>query len=300
MKVISLAIAGVLVLALVVLGFSSTKTVETGHVGVVTLFGQVQGEQLPPGIHIISPFKSVYEYDCRNKEVTQENLDVPSQDQLTTSFDLTVKFRIDQTFVGKTFAETGNLENVVSTHLIPQIRSTFRERGNGVKNAEQFYLEDIKKRMQLDTLEVLQAKLLNKGLIIEDVLIRKVELPQSIRIGVEQKIQQRQIAEREAEELKRYQKEQEKKIALATSEAEAAKQELLKRKLQAEASAHEVTLDAEAKAKAIELEGAALRGNPEVKALRMIERWDGKLPVTFVGGDAQDLMLQLNPNTKKQ
>lgn len=298
MKVISLAVAGVFLLVLVILGFASTKTVETGHVGVVTLFGQVQDEQLPPGIHIISPFKSVYEYDCRNKEVTQENLDVPSQDQLTTSFDLTVKFRIDKSYVGKTFDETGDLEDVVSTHLVPQIRSTFRERGNSVTNAEQFYLEDIKKRMQNDTLDVLKEKLLNKGLIIEDVLIRKVELPKSIRIGVEQKIQQRQIAEREAEELKRYQKEQEKKIALATSEAEAAKQELLKRKLQAEASAHEVTLDAQAKAQAIEIEGAALRNNPEVKALRMIERWDGKLPVTLVGGDAQSLMLQLNPDAK--
>lgn len=298
MKIVSLSVAALVVITLSVIGFCSVTTVQTGHVGVVTLFGQVKNEQLDPGMHIINPFKAVHEYDCRNKEVTQEDLDVPSQDQLTTSFDLTVKFRIDRTFVGKTFAETGKLENVISTHLIPQIRSTFRERGNSVANAEEFYLDNVKKQMQVQTLKILQDKLKDKGLLIEDVLIRKVELPKSIRLGVEQKIQQRQIAEREEEELKRYQKEQEKKIALATSEAAAAKQEFLKRKLQAEAQALEVTLGAEAKAKAIDIEGAALKKNKEVQQLRMIERWDGRLPSTLVGEGAKNLMLQLENSTK--
>lgn len=294
MKIIYLIGAAVLVFISGILLLSSTTTVRTGHIGVVTLFGKVQEETLEPGLHFINPFKDIYEYNCQNKEVTQEKLGVPSQDQLTTAFDLTVKFRINEKTVGKTFAETGNLEQVIETHLLPQIRSTFREAGNSVENAEEFYLDSIKQQMQNKTLAVLQKKLETKGLVIQDVLIRRVELPKSIQRGVEEKMVQKQKAEREEEELKRYKKEQEKKIAAATSEAEAAKQELLRRKLQAEAKALEITLAAKAKATAIEIEGQALRSNPEVKTLRAIERWDGKLPQTLLGKDSANLLLQLN------
>lgn len=298
MKVVYLVIASVILLAIAVLGLSSATTVQTGHVGVVSLFGKVQEETLNPGLHFINPFKSVYDYNCQNKEETQKKLGVPSQDQLTTEFDLTVKFRVNPNTVSKTFTETGDLEQVIQTHLIPQIRSTFREAGNSVENAEEFYLDSVKREMQSKTLRILQEKLSAKGLDIQDVLIRRVDLPKSIQRGVEEKMLQKQKAEREEEELKRYKKEQEKKIAAATSEAEAAKQELLRRKLQAEAQALEITLAAEAKAKAIEIEGKALRLNPEVQTLRAIERWDGKLPQTFVGQEGANLLLQLNKASK--
>jgi len=197
-----------------------------------------------------------------------------------------VKFRVNAENVSQTYTETGTLEQVIQTHLIPQIRSTFREAGNSVENAEEFYLDSVKRKMQESTLTVLQEKLSTKGLLIQDVLIRRVELPSPIQRGVEDKMIQKQKAEREAEELKRYKKEQEKKIAAATSEAEAAKQELVRRKLQAEAKA------------AIEIEGQALRNNPEVKELRTIEQWDGKLPQTVVGESAGNLMLQLNKSVE--
>jgi len=180
MKLFGIIGAGIILLLIAILGFSCMTTVQTGHVGVVTLFRKPQDETLEPGLHFINPFKSVYHYNCQNKEVTQEHLGVPSQDQLTTDFDLTVKFRVNAENVSHTYTETGTLEQVIQTHLIPQIRSTFREAGNSVENAEEFYLDSVKRKMQESTLTVLQEKLSTKGLLIQDVLIRRVELPSPI------------------------------------------------------------------------------------------------------------------------
>ena len=48
---------GVLVLLIVILLFSSIARVDSGHVGVLTLFGKVTPDVLPEGIHLINPFK---------------------------------------------------------------------------------------------------------------------------------------------------------------------------------------------------------------------------------------------------
>lgn len=53
-----LAGLAVAVLILVILLFASVTKVESGHVGVLTLFGRVTGEILPEGIHLINPFKA--------------------------------------------------------------------------------------------------------------------------------------------------------------------------------------------------------------------------------------------------
>jgi len=50
-----------------------------------------------------------------------------------------------------------------------------------------------------------------------------------------------------------------------------------------EAEARQRIASAEGEAKAISLQGAALRANPEVLRLRAVERWDGKLPQVTSG-----------------
>lgn len=272
----------------------SITTVNTGSVGVVSLYGNVLQEGLKPGLHFIHPLKVVTEIECKQDAYTVTDMQVPSQDQLTTTFDLTVKFNIDQSKAVQLYSETGNKERAIEKHLIPQIRSTFREEGNQIEKAEHFFLSDTKEKMQNSTLLTLKQKLEPKGFIIEDILIRKVNLPKSVRNGVEAKVLQKQEAEREEEKLNQFKTEQKRKVALAESEAIAAESELKKRKLQAEAEAFEVITNAEAKAKALHIEGEALRKNPEIKELRLIETWDGKLSETVVGETNATIMLPIN------
>jgi hypothetical protein len=48
---------GIAALVMVILLFNAVARVESGNVGVLTLFGRVTGEVLPEGIHLVSPFK---------------------------------------------------------------------------------------------------------------------------------------------------------------------------------------------------------------------------------------------------
>ena len=74
--------------------FAPFTTIPAGHVGVATLFGKVDTNELPAGFHIINPLKKVFKIDCRNHEETFSDLGVPSQDQLSTEVDITVKWRV--------------------------------------------------------------------------------------------------------------------------------------------------------------------------------------------------------------
>jgi len=59
--------------------WTSVTTVDSGSVGVLTLFGRVTGEVLPEGIHFINPFKATHQMTVRTQEI-KETADVPSQE----------------------------------------------------------------------------------------------------------------------------------------------------------------------------------------------------------------------------
>jgi len=137
-----------------------------------------------------------------------------------------------------------------------------------------------------------------KGILVEEVLLRKFSLPHMIVQGVEEKKRQKQLAERQIEELKRFTTEQEQKQVQAKAERFAAIEEATKRRALADAKAYEITAEAKAQAEAIEIKGAALRKNPEILKLRAIERWDGVVPRVNLGGNAIPL-INLNDLSKK-
>ena len=254
-----------------------------------SLFGKVDSDELSEGFHLINPLKKVQKIDCRNKELTLDGVGVPSQDQLTTSVDVTVKWRVDKTRAAEAYKETGNAEALESVHLTPKLRSLIREAGKGIKNAEDFYQDDIQLSMQVRILEGLQA-LVDKGLLVEEVLLRGFTLPRMIVQGVEEKKRQKQLAERELEELKRFTTEQDQKQVGAKADKMAAIEEAEKRIALADAKAYEITAQAKAQAEAISIEGKSLRENPEILKLRAIEKWDGSVPRVVLGDKATPLI----------
>ena len=138
---ISPALIGFVVL-LVLVGpvlLRCVKTVEPGYVCVATFFGEVQKESYGPGLHFpVNPFLSFTGFDVRNKE-HKERIGVPSQDQLTTEIDVSVKYRIDGRMVGRILEETGLAEQVLSVHITPAVRSIVREQGKSIARAEDFF-----------------------------------------------------------------------------------------------------------------------------------------------------------------
>ncbi len=290
-KLIAAAVVIVPILMLLAI-FTPFTAVPAGHVGVTSLFGSVDETELQEGFHIINPLKTVYAIDCRNKEHTLKGVGVPSRDQLTTEVDITVKWRVDKTMAAKAIQETGEAEALERVHLIPKFRSLTREAGKSVEKAEDFYQSEVQGALQQYIFNGLQ-ELNQKGILVDDVLMRRVDLPQTIVAGVHEKKRREQLAEQQKAEFDRFKTEQQQTIAKAEADREAAIQEAEQRKALADAKAYEITSEANARAEAIKIEGAALKNNSDVIRLRGIEQWDGTVPKVSMGG-ASNLIPMLN------
>jgi regulator of protease activity HflC (stomatin/prohibitin superfamily) len=205
-------------------------TIEPGHSGVSRLFGDVRATPVKPGLHFANPFLDWTYFDCREKTF-RAVAQVPSRDQLMTKFEVSVQYRIVPKMTPRILNQTGTAADMVRVHLVPKLRSLMREMGKTVIRAEDFYQRDTQERLQKGLLAALRTYLTPLGMNIKAALIRDIQLPASIRKGVEKKKQRDQKADRELAELRRFKIEQKKKVAKATAQLEAAKKDAQRKKV---------------------------------------------------------------------
>ena len=217
------------------------QSVPAGHVGVATLFGEVQAESFTEGLHIpVNPLYEWHLFDVRQK-THSETSNVPSQDQLQTKIDVSVQYRLVSEDAPRILQETGGIENVRAVQIVPKLRSLIREQGKTIKRAEDFFLEATQTTLQTALLEGLKDYLQPKGVAVEAVLIRDISLPPFITKAIEAKKEREQEVEKQKAELERFTTEQKQKVALARAEKDAAEAEAEKRRLLADAQAYEIT-----------------------------------------------------------
>lgn len=255
-------------------------TVPAGHVAVATLFGDVQPQPYEEGIHIpVNPFYNWYLYDTRQKS-HKETANVPSQDQLQTRIDVSVQYRLIRNMAPTILKETGSIDDMVSVHLVPKLRSLVREQGKSVTRAEDFFQEATQETLQVALLAGLQEYLAPKGLEVQAVLIRDINLPPFIAKAIEAKKEREQEVEKQKAELERYRTEQQQKIAQAKAEREAAEEQAAKRRVLADAQAYE-----------IEKINTAIGSNPNYVRLKALETLgqmsnDPATKLYFINGDS--------------
>lgn len=237
-------------------------------------------EPYQPGLHFpVNPLYRWSDYDARQK-THMETAEVPSQDQLTTKIDVSVQYRIKADMAPMILANTGSVEQVISVHLVPKLRSVLREQGKTIKRAEDFFLEETQNQLQLALMDSLQESLEENGLMVTEVLIRDITLPQFINQAIERKKEREQEAERQKAELDRFRTEQQQLVAEAEAKREAAEQEAKQRLLLADAQAYE-----------IEKINEAISNNPAyiqleaLKALQAISK-DPAAKIYFLNSDA--------------
>lgn len=244
--VMFVAIAGFIITSIL----ACVITIKPGHAGVGVLFGDVQQEHRTPGVHFENPMLDWVQYDCRQK-THKEIMQVPSQDQLLTKFDVSVQYKVKPEMTPSILNDTGTAEEIITIHLVPKLRSVMRELGKTVKKSEDFFQDATQARLQSGMLETLRTNITPKGLEISAILIRDIQLPVTIRKGVAEKKKRDQAAEKEKAELRRFETEQQKKVKTAeaekaavilkaTAEMEAAKLEAQKKKTLADARAYEI------------------------------------------------------------
>ncbi len=254
--------------------FAVFITVPAGHVKVATLFGRVIPEPYQQGAHFpVNPLYSWNTFDVRQKTHKEENATVPSQDKLVTLIDLSVQYRIIAPEAPSILENTGTATSLIQVHMIPKLRSILREQGKSVEQAQDFFLESVQVQLQESLKEGLSSYLLDKGLLIDSVLIRDIQLPQVIVTSINATKQREQEIIKQRAELERFATEQEQKVKTATAERDAALLEAEKIRVLADAEAYK-----------IEVINRYLSSSPQYVKLKAVEQWDGKLPL-YNGGE---------------
>ncbi len=234
-------IAIVVIVVFILVAMNFYKTIPPGRVGVATLFGNVQSQEYPQGLHIpINPLYRWTLFDAR-QQTHSETASVPSQDQLQTKVDVSVQYRIDGSMAPNILQETGDESTAVRVHLIPKLRSLLREQGKSIKRAEDFFQEATQETLQISLTEGLKEFLAPKGIIVSAVLIRDISLPPFIVKAIEQKKEREQAVERERAELERVRTELQQTVARAEAGHQAAEQEAARKRILADAQAYEIT-----------------------------------------------------------
>ena len=208
---------------------------------VLCLFGDVRDEPYTEGLHV--PVNPLYEftfYDIREKEL-KETAGVPSQDQLTTTVDVSIKFRINGSDAPRMLQETGNFEDAVRVQIQPKLRSVVREQGKGIARAEDFFLQETQENLQSAIFESMRDYLEPRGVTCLDILVRDINLPPFITRAIEKKKEREQEVEQQKAELERFRTEQQQIIAEAQAKRDAAELDAEQRTILADAQAYEIT-----------------------------------------------------------
>jgi regulator of protease activity HflC (stomatin/prohibitin superfamily) len=184
-RILQLAI---LVAAIIVL-MASTTSIPTGNVGVLTLFGRVTGETLPEGIHLVNPLKSVQKLSVQTQSV-KESANVPSNEGLILALDTSLLFRLDKDKAAFVYQTVG--ENYVEKIVEPTLRAAIRA-STSAHTANALYT-NARELVQQQIQDELKAQLEPRGVIVENVLLRDVQLPATLKSSIEAKQQAEQDA----------------------------------------------------------------------------------------------------------
>jgi prohibitin 1 len=196
----------VLIAIAVILALSSTSCVKTGHVGVVAVFGRVTGQTLSEGIHVVNPTASVTELSIKTQEV-KEHASVPSKEGLIMGVEASVLYHLDPARAAEVFRQIG--PNYAEVVLQPTFRSAMRAitAGNTAASLYSDARESIARLIQEDV----ARQVTPRGIVIENVLLRDLQLPDTLKHAIEAKQQAQQEAQRMEFVLQREKQEAERK-----------------------------------------------------------------------------------------
>ena len=187
LKIGFLKLAAVVILAILLL--ASTTSIPTGNVGVLTLFGRVTGDVLGEGIHLINPLKSVQKMSVQTQSV-KESANVPSNEGLILALDTSLLFRLDRNKAAQVFQTVG--ENYAEKIVEPTLRSTIR--GSTSSHTANALYTNARDLVQQQIQDELTTQLAPRGIIVEAVLLRDVQLPAMLKSSIEAKQQAEQDA----------------------------------------------------------------------------------------------------------
>ncbi len=182
-----MVIVGVIVAAIIIVTIANPiAVIPAGHVGVKDFFGSVSSDTLPPGLRVVVPFTRVVYMSVQTQEI-MEKADTPSREGLIIDLEVSLLYRLDPDKAAEIYKKVGSdYKNVV---VEPQFRSAIREITASYDAKSLYSSERNKIAGEMQNMFVQLTK--SKGMICDQVLLRKVGLPPVIANAIQEKLKTR-------------------------------------------------------------------------------------------------------------
>jgi regulator of protease activity HflC (stomatin/prohibitin superfamily) len=179
------------VIVLIILISKSAVTIGSGEAGVLykTFSGGVVTDEAPlgEGFHLVAPWNKVFIYEVRQQEVL-EKMQVLSSNGLEIKLEASAWFEPKREVLGKLHQEKGT--DYIQRVLLPTIRSAARS-VVGRYTPEQLYSSK-RDAIQQEIFEETQKIVDGQYIQLNEILVRDVTLPPTIKEAIERKLKQEQ------------------------------------------------------------------------------------------------------------
>jgi regulator of protease activity HflC (stomatin/prohibitin superfamily) len=193
-------------LLFILLGIATAcvKQIDAGEVGVKVLFGSVQNDVMTSGLHFINPLLDVKKLDVKTQNYTMSGVHdegnkagddairVLTSDGLEVTIDLTVLYRVVSTDAPRLLRETG--DDFRDKIVRPITRTKIRD------NAVYYQAVDLfgnkRDEFQQRIYKSIEDDFRKRGLMLEQLLVRNITLPNSVKASIESKINAEQDAKK--------------------------------------------------------------------------------------------------------
>jgi len=191
-------------LILIGAGSSAVYQIEPGMVGVQKLFGKVSDNTLESGLNIINPLVKVVPFETRTQNYTMSGvldegdkssddaIRVLSADGLEVIIDLTVLYKVIPSETPRILRELGT--DYRNTIVRPICRTKIRD--NAVYYDAVALYSTKRDEFQARIFQTIESDFKDRGLILEQLLVRNITLPESVKTAIESKINAEQEAQK--------------------------------------------------------------------------------------------------------
>jgi regulator of protease activity HflC (stomatin/prohibitin superfamily) len=192
------------IVVLIGMSIACVVQVEPGMVGVQKLFGKVSNNILESGLNIVNPLVQVVMFDIRTENYTMSGIldegtkqgddaiRVLTADGLEVVVDLTVLYKVVPTEAPRILKEVGvDYRNVL---VRPICRTKIRD--NAVYYDAVALYSTKRDEFQSKIFSSIESNFKERGMLLEQLLVRNITLPASVKASIESKINAEQDAQK--------------------------------------------------------------------------------------------------------
>jgi regulator of protease activity HflC (stomatin/prohibitin superfamily) len=257
-KKIALGVLTGLAIILISIGVSAFTVISAGHTGVQVTLGEVNPMPLTEGVHFVNPISSIKDVDVRLQKAELKGANAGTKDLQVVHTDIVVNYRLDPLKVPHIYKEYGL--NVDEKVLGPGINEAFKSVTGHYTSEELVTKRDL---VSQEILQHLITKMAPFNIAVSNISLVNFGFSQAYQQAIEDKVISAQKTAKAQQDLERIKVEAASRIAQA---------------------------DGEAKAIAIQAAAIQSNGGENYVKLQWIEKWNGALPSTMLGGDTKTLM----------